>query len=80
MTEYTIKTHRHEADAIARGDKMYIMRSMPITPNARIHFQVIEGGKRVPHLIDDRLYVASYIDNGEPIQEGITLVGIKRLK
>ena len=80
MTTYTIKTHRHEADAIARGDKMYIMRSMPMVLNSRIHFQVIEGGKRVPHLLDDRLYVASYIDNGEPIQDGITLVGIKRLK
>ena len=80
MTEYTVKTHRHEADAIARGDKMYIMRKTPMTLNSRIRFSVIEGGKKVPHLIDDRLYVASYIDNGEPIQDGITLVGIKRLK
>lgn len=80
MTTYTVKTHRHEADAIARGDKMYIMRSMPMTINSRILFNVIEGGKRVPHLLDDRIYVASYIDNGEPLQDGVTLVGIKRLK
>lgn len=80
MTTYTIKTHRHEADAIARGDKMYIMRKSPITLNSRILFNVIEGGKRVPHLLDDRIYVASYIDGGEPLQDGITLVGIKRLK
>lgn len=80
MTTYTIKTHRHEADAIARGDKMYILRSTPITVNSRILFNVIERGKRVPHLIDDRIYVASYIDNGEPLQEGVNLVGIKRLK
>lgn len=80
MTTYTVKTHRHEADAIARGDKMYIMRSLPMALNSRILFNVIEGGKRVPHLLDDRIYVASYIDNGEPLQDGVTLVGIKRLK
>lgn len=80
MTTYTIKTHRHEANAIERGDKMFIMRSMPMPLNSRIVFQVIENGKRIPHAIDDRLYVASYIDSGEPIQDGIYLIGIKRLK
>ena len=80
MTTYTIKTHRHEADAIARGDKMYIMRSFPMTLNSRIMFQVIEGGKRVEHLLDDRIYVASYVESGDPIKDGITLVGMKRLK
>lgn len=80
MTEYTVKTHKHEADAISRGDKMYIMRRTPMTLNARIHFDVIEDGKKVQHIIDDHIYVASYIDKGEPIQDGITLVGIKRLR
>ena len=51
-----------------------------MTLNARIHFDVIEDGKKVQHIIDDHIYVASYIDKGEPIQDGITLVGIKRLR
>jgi len=78
MTIYTVKTHKQEADAIARGDKMYIMRKTPMTLNARIFFEVIEDGKKVQHPIDDNIYVASYID--KDIQDGITLVGIKRLK
>ena len=80
MTTYTIKTHRHEADAIARGDKMYIMRKSPIVLNSKILFEVFEGGEKIPHLLDSRVYTASYIDGGEPLQDGITLVGIKRLK
>lgn len=80
MTTYTVKTHKQEADAILRGDKMYIMRKSPIVLNSKILFQVIEDGERVSHLLDDRVYVASYIDHGEPLQDGITLVGIRRLK
>ena len=80
MTEYTVKTHKQEADAIVRGDKMYIMRSRPMVLNSRIHFSVIEDMTRVWHPIEDQIYVASYIDDGEPLQDGVHLIGIKRLK
>lgn len=80
MTIYTVKTHKHEADAIARGDKMYIIRKTPMKLNDQIMFTVNEKMKRIPHILDDHMYKVSYVDNGEPIQDGVYLVGIRRVK
>ena len=80
MTTYTIKTHKHEADAIARGDKMYLIRKSPMVLGSRILFTVIDGKQKLPHTLDDQVYAVSYVDNGEPLQEGVSLYGIRRVK
>lgn len=80
MTTYTITTHRHEADAIARGDKMYIIRKNPMAVGSEIIFRVVDRKEQTPHLIDGRLYTVSYVDSGEPLVDGVTLMGIKRVR
>lgn len=80
MTTYTVTTHRHEADAIVRGDKMYIMRGTAFPLESRIKFRVKEIGSDAKHIITDQEYAVSYVDAGEPIQDGITLMGIRRVK
>lgn len=59
---------------------MYIMRSAPMQMNDRIRFEVRDKTKKVPHLIDDHEYIVSYVDGGEPIMDGISLMGIRRIK
>ena len=80
MITYTVITHKQEADAIYRGDKMYIMRGADYKVGNEIGFLVKDGGKPIPHLINDRGYAISYIDKGEPIQDGVTIYGIRRVR
>lgn len=81
MTTYTIRTNRYEAEQIMRGNKMYVLRSDKVDYKLGgvTEFLVIEDAKPVKHAIEDSRYIISSIERGDPIRDGIVLLGIKQL-
>jgi len=81
MTTYTIRTNRYEAEQIMRGNKMYVLRSDKVDYKLGgvAEFLVIEDTKPVKHAIEDSRYIISSIERGDPIRDGIVLLGIKKL-
>lgn len=81
MTTYTIRTNKYEAEQIVRGNKMYVLRSDNIEYRIGgiVNFLVIEGKKPVPHDIDTNKYMITTIERGDPIRDGVVLLGIKRV-
>lgn len=81
MTTYTIRTNRYEAEQIMRGNKMYALRSDKVDYKLGgvAEFLVIEDTKPVKHPIEDNKYIISSIERGDPIRDGIVLLGIKKL-
>lgn len=81
MTTYTIRTNKYEAEQIMRGNKMYVLRSDKVDYKLGgvAEFLVIEDTKPVKHAIEDNRYIISSIERGDPIRDGIVLLGIKQL-
>lgn len=82
MTMYTIKTTPSEADAILRGDKMFVFRAdspQYVTGN-NVAFAVIDERRVTPHPLEDRVYKITHIERGEPIADGIIAIGFIRIK
>ena len=81
MTTYMIRTNKHEADQIIRGNKMYVLRTDNIDYmlGDLFSFLVIENKKPISHPITDYKYMISAIDRGDPIRDGIVLIGFKRI-
>lgn len=81
MTTYTIRTNKYEADQILRENKMYVLRTDTIDYGLGdvFDFLVIQDKKPVKHPITDYKYMVSAVDRGDPIRDGIVLVGFKRI-
>ena len=81
MTTYTIRTNKYEADQITRGNKMYVLRSDNIEYRIGgvVNFLVIEGKKPAKHDIDGQKYMITTIERGDPIRDGVILLGVKRI-
>ena len=81
MITYMIRTNKHEADQILRGNKMYVLRS----DNADyglgdvFDFLVIENKKPIKHPLTEQKYMISAVDRGDPVRDGIVLIGFKRI-
>ena len=81
MTTYTIRTNKYEAEQIARGNKMYVLRSdrVEYRLGGVANFIVFDDTKPAKHPIEDNKYIISSIERGDPIRDGIVLLGIKKL-
>ncbi len=81
MTTYTIRTNKYEAEQITRGNKMYVLRSdrVEYRLGGVANFLVIEDSKPVKHAIEDNRYIISSMERGDPIRDGVVLLGIKRI-
>ena len=81
MTTYTIRTNKHEADQILHGNKAYVLRTDNIdyVMGDVFDFLVIENKKPIKHPLTDHKYMISVIDRGDPIRDGIVLLGFKRI-
>lgn len=79
MTTYTIRTNRYEAEQIMRGNKMYVLRSDKVDYKLGgvAEFLVIEDTKPVKHAIEEQQYIISSIERGDPIRDGVVLLGVK---
>lgn len=79
MTMYTIKTMPNEADAILKGDKQFVFREAKpqYEVGTNITFAVVDSKRITPHPIEDRVYRITYIERGEPIQDGILAIGFR---
>ena len=82
MTMYTVKTMPSEADAILKGDKMFIFRSAKpqYEVGTNIAFAVVDERRITPHPIEDRVYRITCIERGEPVQDGILAIGFRPVK
>ena len=81
MTTYTIRTNKYEAEQIARGNKMYVLRSdrVEYRLGGVANFIVFDEAKPANHPIEDNKYIISSIERGDPIRDGIVLLGIKQI-
>lgn len=81
MTTYTIRTNKHEADQILRGNKAYLLRNDDIDYGMGdlFTFLVLDNRKPIEHPISDYKYMISAVDRGDPIRDGIVLLGFKRI-
>lgn len=81
MTTYTIRTNKYEAEQITRGNKMYVLRSDTIDYKLGgiVSFLAVDDKKPVKHDIDEQKFMITAIDRGDPIADGIVLLGIKRV-
>lgn len=81
MTEYTIKTTRKEADQIENGIKAFVFRSdrKPYRVGDVVNFRVIEKMKPVRHTIENKAYIVTYASDDEPIADGFSIIGLRRI-
>ena len=81
MTTYTIRTNKYEAEQITRGNTMYVLRSDKVEYRLGgvANFLVIGDSKPVKHAIEDNRYIISSMERGDPIRDGVVLLGIKQL-
>jgi hypothetical protein len=79
---YTVKTNPSEADAVLRGDKMFVFRadSPQYVKGNNISFAVIDEKRVTPHPLEDRVFKITHIERGDPIADGIIAVGFIRIK
>ena len=77
MTTYTIMTNKNEAEQIFNENKMFVLR----TDNVRyvvgnaVNFIVMDSQLRVEHPISRNKYIISFVERGDPIRDGIVLIG-----
>ena len=81
MTMYTVKTNKPEADAIVRGDKMFVLRgdAKQYEVGNNISFAVIDEKRTTKHPLEDRVYKITHIERGEPIEDGIIAIGFRQI-
>ena len=81
MTTYMIRTNKHEADQIIRGNKMYVLRKDDVDYAVGDVFDFLVLHNRIPveHPVSDYKYMISTIERGDPIRDGIVLIGFKRI-
>lgn len=82
MTYYTVKTYPNEADAIVRGDKMFVFRAdLPqFKVGNNISFAVVDDKRITRHPLEDRVFRITCVERGEPIADGIIAIGFKPVK
>lgn len=81
MTTYTIMTNKNEADQIVCGNKMYVLRtdSVRYSLGNVVSFAVIDNKRRIEHPIAGYKYIVSFVERGDPIRDGVVLLGLKRI-